>query len=177
MKAIVSVDANWAIGYKGKLLQRIPEDMKQFRIKTTGKVVVMGRETYESLPGKAPLKDRVNMVLSANEAFHDDRVILCRSLDELFREIQNYDDDDVFVIGGASVYRQLLPFCSEAYVTKIRNAYTADQYFPDLDHDPQWSIASESELQNYHDIEYSYVKYINRNRLKRAEEKELLIHD
>lgn len=161
MKAIVSVDTNWGIGYRGKLLQRIPEDMKQFREKTTGKVVVMGRDTFESLPGKAPLKNRVNIVLSANESFYDDRVILCRSLDELFRKIEIYNTEDVFIIGGESIYKQLLPYCSEAYVTKIHHAYPADKYLPNLDKEREWTLASESELQNYDHIQYSYVNYIN----------------
>jgi dihydrofolate reductase len=119
MKAIVAVDLNWGIGYQGKLLQRIPEDMKFFKAATTGKVVIMGRETFESLPGKEPLKDRVNIVLSRNQLFNNENVIICRSLTELFVELKKRLWDDVFVIGGESIYIQLLPYCSEALLTRI----------------------------------------------------------
>ena len=121
MKAIVAVDLNWGIGYRGNLLQRIPEDMKFFKQMTLGKVVIMGRETFESLPGKEPLKDRINIVLSKDECFTNEKVTICRSLDELFYELKKYNSDDVFVIGGESIYTQLLPYCSEVYVTKIDN--------------------------------------------------------
>ena len=100
MKAIVAVDLNWGIGCGGKLLQTIPEDMKFFKQKTSGKVVIMGRETFESLPGKSPLKDRINIVLSRSKSFCDDRITVCRSLEELFREIKKYHTDDVYLIGG-----------------------------------------------------------------------------
>ena len=163
MKAIVNVDLNWGIGYKGNLLQRIPEDMKFFKRTTIGKVVVMGRKTYESLPGKEPLKDRVNIVLSAKGEFDDDRLIVCRSLDELFCELKKYNEDDVFVIGGESVYSLLLPYCSEAYITKIENSYEADTYFKNLDEDDSWELTSESGTKDYNGIKFKFVKYENRN--------------
>lgn len=161
MKAIVAVDLNWAIGCEGNLLQIIPEDMKFFKNKTSGNVVIMGRETFESLPGKAPLKDRINIVLSKNQSFSDDRIMICHSLSELFHEIEKYDTDDVFVIGGESVYAQLLPYCSEAYVTKIRNKYAADKYFTNLDKEKTWELAYVSDSKNYNDIQYNFLKYVN----------------
>ena len=161
MKAIVAVDINWGIGYKGKLLQWIPEDLKFFKAMTLGKVVIMGRETFESLPGKEPLKDRVNIVLSKNESFTNEKIIICRSLEELFNVLANYSEEDVFVIGGESIYAQLLPFCSEAYVTKIRNSYKADKHFINIDQIKAWEVVSESEPQNYGDIEYRFIKYVN----------------
>lgn len=159
MKAIVAVDLNWGIGYKGNLLERIPEDLKFFKRTTTGKVVVMGRETFESLPGKEPLKDRINIVLSRNEGFTNDKVILCRSLPELFGELKKYPKDDIFVIGGESVYTQLLPYCSEIYVTKIENTYNADKYFINLDKDEKWEQLSKSEINRYNNIKYRFLKY------------------
>jgi dihydrofolate reductase len=161
MKIIVAVDLNWGIGYRGELLQRIPEDMKFFKQMTLGKVVIMGRETFESLPGQEPLKDRINIVLSKNEAFNNEKVILCRSLDELFREIRKYNFDDVFVIGGESIYSQLLPFCTEAYVTKIENRYKADKYFVNLDESPTWTMESSGDLQTYQGIQFRFTKYVN----------------
>ena len=145
MKAIVAVDFNWGIGYKGNLLQRIPGDMKYFKEKTIGRVVIMGRETMESLPGKEPLKDRVNIVLSRNGNLKKDRFIICHSLAELLSVLKNYDSDDVYVIGGESVYAQLLPYCTEAYVTKIENTYSADKFFPNLDQLSPWKLAEVGE--------------------------------
>ncbi|KUG02975.1 dihydrofolate reductase [hydrocarbon metagenome] len=161
MKAIVAVDLKWGIGCGGNLLQRIPEDMKYFRKITLGKVVIMGRETFESLPGQEPLKDRINIVLSKNKLFSNERVTICRSLDELFYELEKYNSDDVFVIGGELVYTQLLPFCNEVYVTKIENTYAADKHFPNLDEDQTWSLISAGNLQTYNNIQYKFVKYVN----------------
>src|SRR5665648_3382 len=160
MKVIVAVDLNWGIGYRGNLLQRIPEDMKFFKKMTLGKVVIMGRETFESLPGKEPLKDRINIVLSKNESFNNEKVTICRSLKELFGELEKYNSDDVFVIGGELVYSQLLSSCTEVYVTKIENKYVADKYFIDLDKNKAWKLITTSDLQNYENIQYKFTKYI-----------------
>ncbi len=161
MKAIVAVDSNWGIGYKGSLLLRIPEDMKFFKEMTLGKVVIMGRETFESLPGKEPLKDRINIVLSSKEGYGDDRIVLCHSVDEIFNEIKKYKTEDVIVIGGESVYTQLLPYCTEAYVTKIDNKYAADKFFTDLDKDQAWELESTSDAHVYKEVDFRFAKYIN----------------
>jgi len=162
MKAILSADLNWGIGYKGKLLQRVPEDMKFFRRMTTGKVVVMGRETFESLPGRQPLKDRVNIVLSKKGNFDNEGLIVARSLDELFKLLDNYSSDDVFVIGGQSVYTQLLPYCTEIYVTRFEKAFEADRFFPDLDRLDNWELVSESDPCIYNEMVFKFLKYINK---------------
>jgi len=161
MKAIVAVDLNWGIGCEGKLLHRIPEDMKFFKEMTLGKVVIMGRETFESFPGKEPLKNRINIVLSKNESFNNEKVTICRSLDELFHELEKYNSDDIFVIGGESIYSQLLTFCAEAYVTKIESKYVADKYFPDLDKKETWKLVFSSDSRSYNDIQYKFTKYEN----------------
>lgn len=162
MKAIVAVDLNWGIGYNGNLLQRIPEDMKFFKEKTINKIVIMGRETFESLPGKEPLKDRVNIVLSKDESFNNEKLTICRSLDDLFIEIQKYDSEDLCVIGGESVYSQLIPYCREAYVTKIENTYKADKYFVNLDEMDAWEIEEVGEEKSYGDISFRFLRYINK---------------
>jgi dihydrofolate reductase len=133
--------------------------MKYFKQVTLGKVVVMGRETFESLPGKEPLKDRVNIVLSRNKSFTDKNVTICSSLEELFDELKKYNSDDVFAIGGESIYTLLLPYCTEAYVTKIENTYPADKYFTNLDKEEEWKLVSKSDLQVYKDIRYMFAKY------------------
>ena len=161
MKAIVAVDLNWGIGCGGNLLQRIPEDMKFFKQMTLGKVVVMGRETFDSLPEKAPLKDRVNIVLSKSAVSGDNGVIICRSLKELFKQIEKYNTENVFIIGGESVYTQFLPYCEEAYVTRIQNEYLADKYFINLDKEKSWELKSVSDSKKYKDIQYYFVTYVN----------------
>lgn len=160
MKAILSADLNWGIGCCGKLLMRVPEDMKFFRQMTAGKVVVMGRETFESFPGKQPLKDRVNIVLSKNRSFDDERLIICRSLEELLLELKKYPRDDIFVIGGESVYTQLLPYCTEVYVTRFEKVFEADRHFPNLDRLNDWKLASESAPGMYQDMSFRFLKYV-----------------
>lgn len=165
MKAILSADMNWGIGYKGQLLQRVPEDMNFFKNMTAGKVVVMGRETFESLPGMQPLKNRVNIILSRNGHFSDDRLIICRSLDELFEELRKYDDDDIFVIGGEAVYTQLLPCCSEVYVTRFEKEFVADRHFPDLDVSEVWELVSSSDQHIFGDMSFRFLQYRNKSHL------------
>ncbi len=159
MKAIVAVDKNWGIGLKGKLLVSIPADMKFFRSTTLGKVVVMGRKTLESFPNKAPLKDRVNIVLTKNTSFQKNGVIVVHSIDELKDELKKYNSDDVYVIGGETIYKQLIDECDTAYVTKIDYAYEADAYFPNLDEKDNWEVAVEGEEETYYDLEYYFMTY------------------
>ena len=140
-------------------MQRVPEDMKFFMQMTMGKVVVMGRETFESLPGKQPLKDRVNIVLSKNGKFDNEKLIICRSLDSLFQELGKYPSDDVFVIGGESLYTQLLPYCSEVFVTRFEKEFQADRHFPNMDRMDNWILVSESTPSNYKDMNFKFLKY------------------
>lgn len=161
IKAILSADLNWGIGCGGKLLQRVPEDMKYFANMTAGKVVVMGRETFESLPGMQPLKDRVNIILSRTVPFDDKGLIVCHSMDELFVELDKYSSDYIFVIGGESVYKQLLPYCSEVYVTRFEKVFEADRHFPNLDNMQNWKLVSESERHFYKEMGFQFLKYVN----------------
>ena len=161
MKAIVAVDKNWGIGYMGKLLERIPEDMRFFKQTTMGKVVVMGRTTFDSLPGCQPLKSRTNIVLSSDKDFFHPGIIACRSLEELFKITSGYAEEDIYIIGGAQVFTELLPFCSEAYVTKFENTHPADSFFPNLDIDISWTPIIISESMQHNDLQYSRVKYVN----------------
>lgn len=159
MNIIVAADKNWGIGKDNKLLVSIPADMKFFRETTTGNVVVMGRKTLESFPGGLPLKRRTNIVLTRDVNYQVKDAVLVHSVEELLEELKKYDSESVYVIGGDSVYRQLLPYCDIAHVTKIDYAYEADSYFPNLDEDPQWEVAASSEEQTYFDLEYTFVKY------------------
>lgn len=159
MNLIAAVDKNWAIGYQNKLLTSIPEDMKFFRQTTTGKVVVMGRKTLESFPGKNPLKNRTNIVLTKNPSYQAEGAIVVHNEDELREELKKYDSEDIFVIGGESIYRQFLDECDKAYITKIEYVYTADAYFPNLDEKEEWKITAESEEHTCFDLEYFFLTY------------------
>ncbi len=144
MKAILHADREWGIGKSNGLMFSIPADMKFFRETTTGNVVVMGSNTLKSFPGGKPLKNRVNIVLWPNGEKRDDCTVV-DSLDELFAEIKKYDCDKVFVIGGAMMYRTLLPYCDEVLVTKVDAVGGADAYFENLDENKNFSLVSRSE--------------------------------
>lgn len=162
MNMIVAVDSNWAIGHKGKLLVSIPEDMQFFRRETTGKVVVMGRKTLESFPNGLPLKNRVNVVITKDKEYNVKDAIICHSIEEALEVLKQYNDEDIYVIGGESVYRQFLPYCSVAHVTKINYSYDADTYFPNLDEMDEWTIEESSDGRTYFDLEYEFVKYVKK---------------
>lgn len=159
MNLIVAVDENWAIGNKNELLIRIPNDHKHFREETTGKVVVLGRKTLETFPQGLPLKNRTNIILSKNPSYKVKDAIVVNSVEELLEELKKYADEDIYIIGGDSVYKQMLPYCDVAHVTKIDHAYEADAYFPNLDEDEDWEITAESDEQTYFDIPYYFLKY------------------
>lgn len=161
MNLIVAVDENWAIGNKGKLLVSIPSDMKFFRQETSGegKVVILGRKTLESFPGGRPLKNRVNIVLTKNKDFQVEGAVVVHSVEEALEAVKEYDDEKIYVIGGDTIYKQFLPYCKLAHITKIAHAYEADAWFPNLDEMPEWEITGESDEQTYFDLEYRFVRY------------------
>ena len=118
MRAIVCADKNWGIGYKNRLLVGIPSDMKFFRETTTGKVIVMGRKTLESFPNGMPLKNRINIVLTRDRNYEAKGAVIVHSIEEALKEVEKYPAEDVYCIGGDSIYKQMLPYCDTAHVTK-----------------------------------------------------------
>jgi len=159
LKAILCADKNWAIGKDNRLLVSIPADMRFFRQTTSGHVVVMGRKTLESFPNGQPLKNRTNIVLTHNPDYKADGAIVVHSKSELLKELEKYDSDDVYVIGGSAIYSLLLPYCDTVYVTKVNFAYQADTWFTNLDLMPEWEMTDESEEETYFDIEYTFRTY------------------
>lgn len=164
MNVIVAADKNWGIGYQGQLLVRIPNDHKQFRKATVGKVVVLGRKTLETFPQKQPLEKRTNIILSRDKNYKVKDAVVVHSVDELLEELKKYDSDDIYIIGGDSIYQQMLPYCDAATVTRIDYAYQADAHFPDLDAMEDWEIVDTSEEQTYFDVEYYFVQYRKKNK-------------
>ena len=162
MNIIVAVDKNWAIGKDNKLLVSIPADMKMFRQETTGKVVVMGRKTLESFPNGLPLKNRTNIVLTGNKDYKVKDAVIVHSEEELMEELKKYNTDDIYVIGGESIYRMMLPHCDTVYVTKIDRAFEADTFFPDLDEMEEWEMTEEGEEQTCFDLTFCFTTYKRR---------------
>ncbi len=156
MNLIVAVDRSWAIGRDGDQLCYISADLKRFQALTTGHTVILGRKTLATFPGGRPLKNRRNLILSRTPGFAPEGAQVFSGLEELLAEAE----EDSFVIGGASVYRALLPRCDTAYVTKIDAAFPgADAFFPDLDADPHWAAAEEGEPLEQEGLAFRYVTY------------------
>lgn len=161
MNIIVAADDNWGIGKRGELLVSIPQDKQLFRQMTEGNVIVTGRKTFETFPGKRPLMSRTNIILTQNMKYSIKGAVVVHSVEELFTELKKYDSKDVYVVGGGEIYKQMLPYCDTAYVTFIDYRYDADTFFPALSSN-EWKLVEESEEQTYFDVEYYYRKYIRR---------------
>lgn len=160
MNLIFSADNNWGIGRENDLLFRTPGDMAFFRKMTTGKVVVMGRKTLESLPGGKPLPNRTSIVLTRDPSFACEGAAVCRSPEELFAALSAYGDEDIFVIGGAEVYRLLTPYCGRAYVTRWDACAEADCAVPSLDAAPGWRLDERSPVQCEKGVSYCFCTYV-----------------
>ena len=164
MNFIVAVDNNYAIGKNNDLLYSLPTDMKYFRQTTLNKVIVMGLNTLLSFPNQKPLKNRTNIVLSgSNKGFTCDNATVVYDLDSLFEELKKYNTDEVFVVGGASVYNLMMPYCKYAYITKINAEKPADVYINNIEKMVNWSLIQESEKYNENDLEFTFQIYENKN--------------
>lgn len=159
ISAIVAVDENWGIGYNGDLLAHIPNDLKYFKELTTNHVVMMGRKTWDSLPNK-PLKDRLNLVITSGERQYGEGACFIGMAEAMARLAHLEEDDEWFIIGGGSIYEQLLPLCDRVYVTKILKKFeNVDTYFPNLDISPNWAPAMVSEIYTHKDLSYQFWEY------------------
>lgn len=161
MNMIVCVSRNWGIGKDNQLLFHIPNDLKQFRALTIGKTIVMGHNTLKSLPGGKPLPERTNIVLSRDPSLVVEGATVCHDMQDVLIELSTVSPDDVFIIGGASVYRMFLPYCRRALITRVDAVPEADSFFPDLQEHPQWKIRQESDFMEHNGLSYQYVEYIN----------------
>lgn len=162
MNILVTADKNWAIGSQGQLLVSIPEDQRLLREETLGKVIVMGRKTFETLPGKQPLYGRLNVILTKDLSCRVKGAVVCHTIEEALSVLEDYDSSSIFVIGGKSIYDQFLPFCDTVHVTYIDYEYSADTYFPDLDKSSDWVMTAESDEQTYFDLCYYFRMYQRR---------------
>ena len=160
MRAIVVVDRNWGIGKKNDLLFRLPADMKHLREVTAGETVVMGSNTLLSFPEGKPLKNRTNIVLWPGGEKREDCVVV-GSLEELFSEVKKYPQEDVFLVGGAMMYRTLLPYCDEAIVTKADVDGGAEVFFENLDKLENWSLSEAGEAIETNGYTIRFCRYKN----------------
>ncbi len=119
----------------------------------------MGQNTLISFPKSKPLPNRTNIVLSNDPSFSVEGAIVVRSLDEARKVASEYNTDDVFVIGGASVYRQMLDDCDTAYITKVHKSFEADVFFPNLDENEKWTLSNVGESGEDNGITYTFTTY------------------
>ena len=180
MNLIVAVDENWAIGRNGDLLVHMKEDMKFFRATTKDHVVLMGRKTLDSFPGGNPLKNRTNIVLTANPAFEREGVTVVHSIEEMLESqvnlqlwvkvkkdwrdsdylLKKYPAEELYVIGGGHVYKELLPYCTKAYITHVHKAFDdADTWFPNLAADKEWKLTETGATFSQDDFTYTFTTY------------------
>jgi len=162
MNLIVACDLDWQIGHAGELLFRISDDLKRFKALTTGHPVILGRKTLATFPGGRPLPNRTNIILSRNPDYHCPGAIVARNLTELGDALNEAGNPEAFVIGGAEVYRQLLPYCTKAYVTKVFQNFDADSTFVNLDQQPNWTLVEEGPMLQDGTLTYQYCLYENK---------------
>lgn len=161
MNAIVVVDKNWGIGKNNDLLFKLTKDMAFFKEKTMGKVVVMGGNTLLSLPNQKPLKGRTNIVIS--DVFYRDDVIMAETMPELLGILDKYNTEDLYVMGGAMLYRTLLPYCDTVYATKVDADGGAQVFYENLDKLDNWSCVYESEPIQDGEYTIRFTTYKNSN--------------
>ena len=161
MNIIAAADKNWGIGKDNNLLDHISEDMKFFKEKTLNKAVIMGKNTFLSLPGEKPLPERLNIVLTHDKNFQRDGIKVCDSIESAIAEAKKeYAENDIFFIGGEAVYSAAVDFCDTAYITKIDNEYDADRFLVDFDSLDGWRIKNEEMIKTKKGLYITFTTYI-----------------
>lgn len=157
---IVAVSEDWGIGKNNDLLWNISEDLKRFKRLTTGNTIIMGKKTWESLP-RRPLPGRKNVVLTDNQKEIIEGAVTCYSIDDAISKCGK--QEEVFIIGGGSIYRQFMPVADKLYITHVHSKAPADIYFPEIDM-KIWKVAEKEdfEVSDTNPVAYSYVIYVRR---------------
>lgn len=163
MILIAAVNNSWGIGAENDLLYHIPRDMKFFRGKTKDNIIIIGRKTLESFPNGAPLKYRDNIVLTRDSSYMAEGAVICNNISAVSDYIGSHKDKEVFVCGGAEIYRLLLPYCSLAYITKIYDDKQAEKFMPNLDIENGWVLEETSEEYNEDGYSFRFCTYKNTN--------------
>lgn len=161
MNFIVVVDKAYGIGRDNGLLTHLTDDLKYFRRTTLNKVVVMGRKTLESLPGGKPFDKRTNIVITTNKDYHTEYAQVVHNFDELFRVLEQYPSEDVFICGGATIYNALYPYCEYGYITKIDATFEADTYLEKIEDKPAWELNWTGDTMTNKGYDFLWTKYKN----------------
>lgn len=163
MILMLTADENWNIGLKGKMLIDLEADLKRFKEKTLGNIIIMGRNTLKAIPEEKALPGRVNIVMTKDKDFKRQDIVTVNSVEELLQTLDHINSDkqrQVFVIGGESIVKQLLKYCDRAYITKIfKDFKDYDTSIPNLDRDSDWEIVKEGHIIQQEDVKYQYVDY------------------
>lgn len=156
MELIVAVYDDWGIGKDGTQPIALSADRKFFRETTKGAMVIVGRKTLADFPGGKPLPNRVNVVLTRQDIEISD-VVICHSPEETAELAKTAQR--AMVIGGGSIYKQMLPYCDTAYITKVHTTPSSDTYFPNLDSDPNWQLSEILQSGEENGIAYEMCLY------------------
>ena len=163
--SILNCDNKWGIGKRNGLLFSLPKDMKFFKETTLNHVVCMGENTLLSFPNSKPLKNRTNIVLSQDPTHNYEGVINIHTFEDFLRKVKEYSlNETVFIIGGASIYRQTLPYVDEVYLTKVNADGGAEVFFVDLDNHPDFELIKESNPEMDGELEIKFTIYKNNNK-------------
>ena len=160
MNISAAVSRDLGIGYKNELLFHISADLKRFKELTMGKVIVMGHNTFKSLPNQKPLPGRKNIVLSRNPELVIPGVFIANTKEQAMEMVSG---QDTFIIGGEEVYNLFLNDCTRVYLTKVNSSPKADRFFPDLKKKPNWKLETKSKIHHADRHEFYYCEYINLN--------------
>lgn len=161
MNLIAAVDERWGLGRQDELLARVPQDLRRFKALTLGGTVVLGRKTLQTFPHAAPLPGRDNIILSADPDFSCHNATIARSVPALLHLLETRPPQSVWSIGGASVYRQLLPYCRLAYITHFLADLQADCFLPALDASPSWRLLEKQQPFVHEDLHCCFALYEN----------------
>ena len=161
MNIVVAVYDDWGIGRDGGQPVVVKADRRHFKEVTGSGTVILGRRTLEDFPGGRPLKGRRNIILTRDKSFSVDSGEVVHSVSEAIRAAESEDPDSVFVIGGESIYGQMLPYCHKAFVTRIFENPLSDVFFPDLDALPEWDVKESSEIFHEDEIAYQFFTYVH----------------
>jgi dihydrofolate reductase len=160
---IVAIAENYAIGKNNDLLWHISADLQRFKQITAGHTVIMGKNTFFSLP-KRPLKNRRNIVISDNRTDHFEGCEMAYSVEEALRICDDHREN--FIIGGASIYRQFFPYAGKLYITRVHKSFEADTFFPEIS-PGEWHITEKEDItdDSQNDFSYSFIIYQRKNYL------------
>lgn len=161
MNFIVAADLDYGIAKNGDLLARLPKDLQFFKEKTLGNVVIMGRKTLESLPGKKPLPGRTTLILSRSPEYTCEQATVLHSEQEVLAWLKERQipEEQVFVSGGAEIYRLFMPYCQAGYLTKIYHHFDADQRIENIEQKPDWQEIERSPQQQENGYVYEWITY------------------